>query len=267
MDEVFWPAALAIATGDLGALADLLDADPTLATKSSSTSHPTLLHFVACDAAKIVNPIGAASLLVDAGADTDGPLISAAGCDSHTVVQFLLEQGADIDTGDTWSPLDEALYWSNMEMATTLIRHGARVRALSTAAGLGRVDLVQQFFASDGLRPNAGPIGSPFPETIGGSASDPLAIVDHAFVMAINNGCREVGEFLVSKGARVNAPPPGFHWKGTALHAAVWRNDASLVEWLRSIGADPSVRDGMTNSDAVGWATYHDHPLLIPLLQ
>jgi Ankyrin repeats (many copies) len=266
VDEEFLPAAMAIVAGDLTALARLLADDPGLATRRSTVSHPTLLQLVACEEPKILDPIGAVRMLMEAGADTTLPLVAAAGCDARSVLEFMLDAGVDIDGDQRWTPLDESLYWSNMEIAALLLRRGARIRALSTAAGLGDLDEIGDFFESDGLGPNAGPIGSPFPDTIPKDlAMDAESIIDHAFVMAVNNGYREAAEFLVDQGARVSAVPPGYHWKGTALHAGVWRGDRDMVEWLLSLGADPSIRDGLADSDAVGWARHHGHDHLLDL--
>jgi len=65
----------------------------------------------------------------------------------------------------------------------------------------------------------------------------------------------------------VNARPPGYHWRGTALHAAIWRGDSALVAWLMSAGADPSIRDESVDSDAAGWAIHHGHHELLTLLE
>lgn len=85
--------------------------------------------------------------------------------------------------------------------------------------------------------------------------------------MAVNAGEQAAVEDLLRRGAEVNAQPPGFHWRGTALHAAVWRGDSTLVTWLMSSGADPSIRDGLADGDAAGWATHHGHPELLALLE
>ena len=67
----------------------------------------------------------------------------------------------------------------------------------------------------------------PFDDTVPDElANDPQSILDHAFVMSVNCGNREVAETLLGRGAEVNATPPGYHWRGTALHAACWRGDA-----------------------------------------
>lgn len=268
MDESFAPAALAIYAADIEALESLLAEDPGLATRSSSVGHPTLLQLVACEAAQLPNAVSAARVLVDAGAATQAPLVAAAGCGSAAVLEFLLDGGADVDGDAGWTPLDEALYWANHDIARSLVGRGAHVRAVSTAAGLGDVELIDEFF--EGAMPvaAAGPIGSPFPETVPARlARDPQAILDHAFVMAVNAGQRAAAEDLLSRGATVDVKPPGFHWRGTALHAAAWRGDAAMVKWLVSLGADPSTRDGLVDSDVAGWAVHHGHSELLPLLE
>ncbi len=267
MDEDFGPAAMAIFVGDLDELGRLLSDDPSLSSRRSSVGHPTLLQLVACEEPKLADPVGAARLLFEAGAATGQPLVAAAGCDSRAVLELLLDLGVGVDGEDPWTPLDEALYWSNHDIAAFLIERGAEVRSLRAAAGLGDMARLNHFFVDGPVGSDAGPIHSPFPETVSATeAVDPQAIVDHAFVMAVNNGRRPAAGLLEAKGARVNAKPPGYHWHGTALHAAVWRGDAAMVEWLLSIGADKTVRDGLADSDAIGWARHHGHPEIADLL-
>ncbi len=269
MDDIFEAPAMAIILSDLDALGALLAEDASWATRQSSVGHPTLLQMIACEAANIENPTGSAQLLLDAGADPYAPLVAAAGCDSRSVLDLLLDSGVDVNGQDLWTPLDEALYWCNHDIAGALRERGAAVRALSTAAGLGVVEELERFVSADGtLTPEAGPIGSPFPDTVPADlADDKAAMVNHAFVMAVNAGQQSAAQWLLERGAEVNAKPPGYHWLGTALHAACWRGDASLVKWLMANGADPTIHDGLADSDAVGWANFHDHPELVPLLQ
>lgn len=137
--------------------------------------------------------------------------------------------------GEAWTPLDEALYWSNRDIAEFLIDRGAEVRTLRTAAGLGDAEAVGRFFVDGSLSTNAGPIRSPFPDTVPDLvAEDPGAIVDNAFVMAVNNAQGEAARMLVTKGARVNAKPPGYHWHGTACCGLAGRSGTgrvAVVDW------------------------------------
>lgn len=268
MDDVFSDIAMAIILGDIEGLEATLAEDPGWATKTSSVSHPTLLQFVACDAASLPDPVGAAKVLVKAGSDVGPPLVAAAGCGSTEVLLCLLEHSAGPDGDQLWTPLDEAIYWDNTEIVELLLERGARVDTLRSAAGLGRVDEVAAFFDGAQLRAGAGPIGSPFPDTVPAArANDPGDIIDNAFVTAVNCGQREAAEGLLGRGARVNSSPPGFHWQGTALHAACWRGQPAMVEWLLAVGADAALRDGMVDSDAVGWARHHDHPHVVDVLE
>lgn len=267
MDEQFGSAAMAIVVADHGELRTLLAAQPNLTTERSSVGHPTLLQLVACEAANLPEAIGSAKVLVNAGASVDEPLIAAAGCGNWLIAEFLIDSGADIDTGEHWSPLDEALYWDNLDIAGRLVARGAAIRGLSTAAGLGDASELDRFFTGESLADRAGPIGSPFPDTIPPDrASNHQDLLDHAFVMAVNNGKQETAATLLGRGAEVNAMPPGFHWHGAAIHAAAWRGDDQLMRWLLANGADPSLRDGMVHSDATGWARHHGNDHLLTLL-
>lgn len=267
MDPEFHQAIAAIVTGDLNVLRSVIAADPGLPARRSSCGHPTLLQMVAVEAANLPDVLGAARVLVDAGAPLGEPLVATASVDSREVLLFLLDRGIDVDGDAPWTPLDEATYWCHLELAQILVERGATIGSLRVAAGLGRMDAVRAFFDDGRLRSDAGPILSQFPDTIpDGRDNDPADVVDNAFVMAAGNGWQNVAAFLHDRCARVNAIPPGFHWKGTALHAAVWRGHRSIVEWLLSIGADPTIRDDLVGSDAAGWARHHGHHGLAALL-
>lgn len=268
MDPEFEVATIAIYTGELAALDQELTANPELVTRRSSSGHPTLLQLVACEAADLIDPVGAARLLVDRGAETWFPIVAAAGCNSTAVLEFLIDRGAAFDAKDMWTPLEEALYWASRDTIDLLVEHNAPVRSLAAAAGLGHVERLDGFLDHGRLRSSAGPIRSPFPDTVPDDLSnDPQAIVDHGFVMAANTGQLDAAKRLQIAGARVNERPPGYHWQGTALHAACWRGDLVMATWLLSIGADPTIRDGLANADAAGWATHHGHPELLVLLR
>src|SRR6185369_5338232 len=104
MDAKFHPAHAAVKADDLQRLLDLVRADPTLATSRSSRSHPTLLQCLVLDATNSANKLAMARLLVDAGAELNGPLSACASCDNVEVAELLLDSGAAVNGAGGWSP-------------------------------------------------------------------------------------------------------------------------------------------------------------------
>src|SRR5262249_44611281 len=129
----------------------------------SSRSHPTLLQCVALDGNGKPNNVEMARVLVDAGAEINEPLRAAAGINNHAVVRLLFDRGAKIGGIGGLSPLEEALYWNSRDVIDLLLERGAAVQNLRVAAGLGRTDLIEGYFNSDGsLKPEAGRINWPW---------------------------------------------------------------------------------------------------------
>ena len=113
MDAKFHPAIAAVKAGDLERFKALIEEDPSLATARSSRSHPTLLQCVTLDGKDQPHNVEMAQVLIDAGAELDEPLVSAASMDNRAVAELLLDHGAAIDGTGGWTPLEEALYWNN----------------------------------------------------------------------------------------------------------------------------------------------------------
>ncbi|HEU4752129.1 MAG TPA: ankyrin repeat domain-containing protein, partial [Armatimonadota bacterium] len=163
MDARFQPAVDAMKTGDLDRLRALLREDPGLAAARSSTSHPTLLQCLVLEAREAPNQVEMARALIAQGAEIDGPLVAAVSVNNTEAAAALLDAGAAVDGRGGWSPLEEALYWSNQAAIDLLLARGAAVRTLRAAAGLGRKDLIESSFDADGgLKPEAGGIDWPF---------------------------------------------------------------------------------------------------------
>src|SRR6266550_2868166 len=121
MDAKFRPAIAAIKSGGLEALKELINQDRSLATARSSKSHPTLLQCLALDAVDVPSKVEMAKVLIDAGAEINGPLVAAASIGNVEVAALLLDRGADINGAGSWSPLEEALYWKNQGVIDLLI--------------------------------------------------------------------------------------------------------------------------------------------------
>ena len=277
MDARFHPAMAAIKSGDLERLRALLVEDPGLATTRSSCSHPTLLQCVALETNDLPNRAALAQALIDAGAEIDGPLVAAASGNNTAVAAALLDAGAAIDGRGGWSPLEEALYWSNRESMELLLARGAAIRNLRTAAGLGRTDLLAGFFSTDGtLKPEAGKVDWPFGDAltsnhpnplreelqakIAGGAQGPQAVLDNALVYACMHNRVEAARLLLERGAEINAIPPGFDYSATGLHYAALNGHREMVVFLLARGADPEIRDPKVNNAVAGWADYGGHP-------
>jgi ankyrin repeat protein len=258
MDAKFQPAVAAIIAGDLDQLKSLIAAQPALATDRSSKSHPTLLQCLVLDAMNQPNQIEMARVLIDAEAEIDGPLVAAACIGNTKAAEALLDAGAAINGDGVWSPLEEALYWGYQDTVSMLLRRGATIHNLRIAAGLGRIDVINSFFAADGsLKPEAGIMSSPFRRMH--FEGGPQDLIDNALIYACISNRIEAVESLVARGARINAIPPGFDYAGTALHYAALFGHKALVDLLIEEGARLDIRDTKVNALAAGWAAHGRH--------
>ena len=276
MDAKFHPAIRAIKTGDLEELRDLLEQDPSLATARSAKSHPTLLQCLALEAVDVPNKVEMAKLLIDRGANINEALGAAACIDNLEITALLLDAGAEINGLGSWSPLEEALYWNNRRVIDLLLDRGASVNNLRMASALGRLDLMNSFFESDGhLKPQAGKIDWPFgglessnlnckikdelSAKVAQWSNDPQEVINNAFVYACMHNQIEAAGLLLEKGAQINAIPPGFDYSGTGLHYAALNGHRTMVDFLLQHGANANVKDTKVNSTPAGWADHGGH--------
>jgi ankyrin repeat protein len=286
MDKKFHPAMAAIKSGDLEKLKELVAADPSLATSRSMRSHPTLLQCLALDAKDKPNAVQMAELLIEAGAELNEPLGACASIDNRVVGELLIDRGAAVDGTGGWSPLEEALYWNSRNVMPLLLERGAKVQNLRTAAGLGRTDLIESYFNTDGtLKPEAGKINWPWggienitcsnhnatgrqslSDHVNSWSQDRQGIINNAFVYACMHGHIDAAQLLLDKGAEINVVPGGFDYAGTGLHYAALNGHRAMVEFLLNHGADRNVKDTKVGSTAAGWAEYGGHPELRDLL-
>jgi uncharacterized protein len=284
MDRKFHPAIATIKAGNVEGLKSLVSEDPSLATDRSSRSHPTLLQCLVLDAVDLPNKVEMAKVLIDAGAEINGPLCAAASIGNVEAAIALLDAGALINGTGGWSPLEEALYWGNDGVIELLLERGASVHNLRIASGLGRVDLIEGFFHSDGsLKPAAGKIDWPFGDPltsnltkpikeelqakIDGWSNDSRDLINNAFVYACMHNRLEAAKLLLQKGADINAIPPGFDYAGTGLHYAALRGHITMVDFLLEHGANPNVKDSKVNNSPAGWADYGGHKELKEYLE
>lgn len=284
MDAKFHPAVAAIKSGALEELKSLLDQDPTLATARSSTSHPTLLQCLTLDARDVPYAVEMARALIDRGAEINGPLVASASGDNVEVAATLLDAGAVINGAGGWSPLEEALYWGSDGVRDLLLDRGASVHNLRIASGLGRVDLIETFFNSDGgLNPEAGTIHWPFEDsltsnlprpikqklqaTIDGWSLESQNVINNAFIYACIQNRIEAAGLLLEKGAEIDAIPPGFHYPGTGLHNAAVNGHQAMVDFLIERGANANTKDKENGGSPARWADYGGHKELKDYLE
>jgi uncharacterized protein len=286
MDKKFHPAIEVMRAADVEKLRALLAADPSLATSRSTRSHPTLLQALVLDGRDKPKNIEMVQVLIDAGAELNAPLVAAASIDNRAAAELLLDHGAAIDGTGGWSPLEEALYWDSRNVLALLLERGVRVQNLRTAAGLGRIDLIESYFNADGsLKPEAGKIDWPFgnlnsvacsnhdaavkqslADRMNAWPQDRQGIINNAFVYACMHGHIDAARLLLDKGAEINVIPGGFDYAGTGLHYAALNGHRPMVEFLLAQGADRSIKDTKVASTPAGWADHGGHPALRDLL-
>jgi len=145
---------------------------------------------------------------------------------AEPLVLVLLEHGACAEG----SIVNSCLANGRPEGAELLARHGAELD-LEGAAGVGRPDLVQSFFAG---------------ATEAQKAS--------GFQWACEYGRIGVVEFLLKSGVPVNVP--GRPHGQTGLHFAAFGGQVETVRLLLANGAGLHLRDETWDSTPLGWAMY-----------
>lgn len=277
----------AIADDDVEKFKALIAEDPSLATTRSSKSHPTLLQCLVLDGKDKPHHLEMVQVLIDAGAELNEPLVAAASINNRAATELLLDRGAAIDGTGGWTALEEALYWNSKDTIALLLERGAKVQNLRTAAGLGRIDLIESYFNADGsLKPEAGKINWPWgnlqniacsslnagvkqslDDRVRSWSQDQQGIVNNAFVYACMHGHLEAAKLLLDKGAEINVIPGGFDYAGTGLHYAALNGHRAMVDFLLEHGADRNIKDTKVGSTPAGWADYGGHPELRDFLR
>ena len=173
----FEAAADAICNGDVKTLERLLRQEPQLIHSRSTREHKaTLLHYVSANGVEGYrqktpkNIVEIAKVLLNAGADVDAEAdVYGGGATTlglvatsihpfragvqNPLMQILLDHGADIEhttsAGNRQNAVTGCLANGRGDAAVYLADRGARLD-LECAAGVGRLDIVKQFFNADG---------------------------------------------------------------------------------------------------------------------
>ena len=233
----------------------------------------TLLHLTAgapLRAALPDNAVSLAEVLIDAGADPNAATLDSATTAElvATAVQLewvgikgdllalLYEKGADPNRNNG-KLLHDLLISRERELAETLLSAGAEVD-LRFAAGLNRTDLMASFFKDSVPTPEANRLYRANPDTV----LTGQQVVDEALHYAVYSGGREAIDFLLERGANIDALV-GFFWEwdwgSTALHKAVDTEDVELIRYLLEKGADTTIGDARWGETAYDWAGYYDN--------
>jgi ankyrin repeat protein len=160
--------------------------------------------------------------------------------------RLLLEAGAPADAsarGDGGTPLIVGLFWGHREIAELLAERGIFPRNLRAAAGLGRLEVIDELVAAGGrLAPEAGAHRAFYRPHSGFPAwapsNDRREILDEALSWAARNDRVDALEMLVSRGANVD----GEAGRGTALTWAAACGRTEALRRLLALGADPNRR-------------------------
>lgn len=232
----FEKAADAIIEGDIKMLKRLLRDDPRLVHARSTRQHgATLLHYVSANGVEgyrqktPANIIEITELLLKGGAEVDAEADVYGGGSTtlglvatsvhpfragvqNPLLQLLLDYGAEIDhktgAGNRQDSVLGALANGRPEAAGYLAERGARLN-LEAAAGVGRLDVVKNFFKND-TKPAKKRLQS-------------------AFLYASGGGHKDVVEFLLDNG--VDLADGGGDGQ-TPLHWAVIFGQLEMVKLL-----------------------------------
>jgi ankyrin repeat protein len=246
-DEPFARAYRALEAHDVDGLREQLERFPDLVAVSGTNGNDLLgMATATCDERLV-------ALLLEHGADPARanahgwtPLHQAAYSGLPLLVGLLLKAGAAADLsarGDGGTPLIVALFWGHREAADLLAERGVHPLNLRAAAGLGRLDLIDELVSAEGrVAPEAGANRSFYRPHSGFPAweasEDPQEVLDEALSWAARNDRVEALDVLVARGADVDADV----YRGTALTWAAACGRMSAIKRLVALGADPNRR-------------------------
>jgi ankyrin repeat protein len=185
----------------------------------------------------------------------------AAETDQAEVARLLIDAGAEIEARTSWgaSPLDRAAAMGGGRVADLLLSRGAGGLTLVVAAGLGKLEHVRSTIESGvglaGQRRRGAP-DSPDEHWPADSAHMLGDVISDAMYAAARNGHAEVVEYLLDRGAAVDAKGV---FGATALHWAALSGHRRTVDLLLARGASRGIRDARFDATPAEWANEGRH--------
>jgi ankyrin repeat protein len=291
----FETAADAVVNGDLETLRSLVARNPELIrTRSGRVHRATLLHYVAANGVEDFrqktprNAVAIARFLLESGAEVDASAKTYDGGWWETTMNLLVSSTHPADAGlqpalvevladfgaavngvvNDESPLLTALDFGYVGAAEALVKRGARVDNVITAASMGRLDLVQRFVVDKNtLRPGV-PMIAPHWRKV---PNDPKVHIEQALVWACKFARPDVAEFLLDLG--VDPTATDGH-EMTPLHWAAGNGSIGLVKNLLARGAPLEAMntwEGTVLSSTAHFAIHFpvagvDYPALLEML-
>jgi ankyrin repeat protein len=294
--EPFARAFRAIEAHDVAGLREVLDGFPAVVGAQGTNGNDLLgMAGATCDERLV-------ALLLERGADVAHAnahgwtaLHQAAYAGLPGLARMLLDAGAPVAVsarGDGGTPLVVALFWGHRETAELLAEHSLDPRNLRVAAGLGRLEVIDELVGTAAAgahrafyRPHSG-----FPQWQ--ASDDPQEVLDEALSWAARSDRGDALELLVARGAEVGADVnrgTALSWAAacgraaairrlvalgadpdqratfggpehgegiTALHLAAQGGRLDAIRALLELGADPTLRDGIYDGTPAGWAEH-----------
>jgi cytohesin len=248
--------------GDAAKVKQLLEANPDLVfSKDESDYDSTALHYAARNGHKDVAEVLLAHKANINAKNKEGatPLFMAAGAGSKDMVEFLLANKAEVNSKaiDGEMPLHAAAAEGYKDIVELLLANKADVNAkdnaghtpLDWAANKGHGDVVELLRLHGSLDPNV--IRD---STLNGDLKKVKALIkdnptlvfhqdgngDTPLIWAALRGHKDVVEFLLASGAKINATNNAGE---TPLHLAAGKGYKDVVELLLAHGAGVNFRD------------------------
>lgn len=228
----------AAAVGDVEAAAELLSADPRLATAEGGPFRWAPLMYAAYSRLASPDPahstVEVARLLLAAGADADTGYLG--GESLFTALTGALGGGED----------DQPPHHEGLALARLLLEAGADPNDTQTLynRGMGgsaddtvaHLELLVEFGLGRGT-------GSVWDAPLGDTPAPNARLLDEELLTAGLRGLRVRARFLLDQGVAVDAPAPGhpFYGDHTAYRLAVLHGHADVAELLAAAGAEQSL--------------------------